>query len=182
MIVTRNEENCSILARYRAGDKKALDELCEKNKNLVVAVAKKYCDNFQDLEDVINEAWLGFLIAVKEYDAVKNAAFSLFAFVKIRQHLGMDMRSNNRVKRKMPGAPLELEDTIAIEPDFDSMTRQELRDAIGILSSEERQVIESIYFNEESQIAVGEQMGLSRQRVQRLQTNALERLREELSG
>lgn len=181
--MTRNEENCTILARHRAGDKKALAELCKLNERLVGAAAREYHNDSQELEDFVNEAWVGFLTAVEEYEIGRGFAFTTFAFMKIRQHLVDTVRGFSTVGRRMPGVAVELDENLpAVENDaLDDIITDHVRVATATLPEPERKVIEARYYNHESQAATAARLGMSRQRVQRLEASALATLRDALA-
>lgn len=179
MPVTRNDENCSILARYRGGDKAALTELCEKNKNLVISEAKKVFFDGMELEDIVNEGWIGFLSAVEEFDAERNRNFAFFAWLKTRQHLYRMIQANH-YKSRRSGISVELDDNAIIAEFDDEQMPRYVREAVERLPTDERAVITALYFNGELLADLVDRLNMPRRRVQRLEANALETLREAL--
>ena len=63
-----------------------MDLLCRQNHGLVAVEAKR-CGRAEDLEDMIQEGYIGLMDAAKRYDPDKGAAFSTFARFYIRKEI-----------------------------------------------------------------------------------------------
>ena len=64
-------EDNKLLALAKAGDEKALDELYDKYKKIVLVIAKKYYFIEGNNDDIVQEGMFGFIKAVNTYDETK---------------------------------------------------------------------------------------------------------------
>lgn len=64
-------EDNKLLALAKAGDEKALDELYDKYKKIVLVIAKKYYLVDGNNDDIVQEGMFGFIKAVNTYDETK---------------------------------------------------------------------------------------------------------------
>ena len=76
--LTRKDE-INLFARISKGDKSAEYEVFNKMAKLAVAVAKTYTNKPDLLEDLIQEANIGMLTAIKKYDPATGYRFSSYA-------------------------------------------------------------------------------------------------------
>lgn len=79
------------------GDKKAMDELIQRNLRFVVSVAKKYQSENNPLEDLVNEGNLGLIKAAQKFDPNKGFKFISFAVWYIRKNLTEYVTRGNRL-------------------------------------------------------------------------------------
>ncbi|HHD2784261.1 TPA: sigma-70 family RNA polymerase sigma factor [Clostridium perfringens] len=84
-----NEE---LIVLYQQGDKRALDELLEKNDKLIYKVASKfYSEKTSSIEfdDLLQEGRIGFILACSKYDIeyIKRTKFITYAFYWIYQKI-----------------------------------------------------------------------------------------------
>ncbi len=84
-----NEE---LIVLYQQGDKRALDELLEKNDKLIYKIASKfYSDKTSSIEfdDLLQEGRIGFILACNKYDCeyIKKTKFITYAFYWIYQKI-----------------------------------------------------------------------------------------------
>ena len=73
------EDEVILFGRIAGGDKNAEYEVFNKMSKLAVAVAKTYTANPELLEDLIQEANIGILTAIKKYDTALGYRFSSYA-------------------------------------------------------------------------------------------------------
>jgi len=67
------------LARARAGDKQARDELTQENLPLVHYVVKRFRDRGAEYEDLVQYGCIGLLKAIDRFDPDYNVRFSTYA-------------------------------------------------------------------------------------------------------
>ena len=85
-----------LLKAAREGDQSASETLLAQYAPLIDSMAADFCRgglSAQDLEDLRQEAALGFYQALKKYDADKGIAFGYFAKVCIHHRLVSHLRS-----------------------------------------------------------------------------------------
>jgi len=195
--LTEKEEK-EMFEKYHSGDKSARDNLIKHNLRLVAHVAKKYYNNPQDNEDLISIGTIGLIKAVQSFSYDKNTRFSTYASKCIENEILMAFR-----KIKGQENTIYLEDNIEVNNDSSQLSlkesipddfeteewciRQENRMEVHKLISEklsgrERQIIIMRYgiggAKPMTQQQVCEILGISRSYVSRLETKALNTLRE----
>ena len=73
------EDEITLFTRIAKGDKSAEVEVFNKMSKLAVAIAKTYTGSPELLEDLIQEANMGVLTAIKKYDVALGYRFSSYA-------------------------------------------------------------------------------------------------------
>jgi len=74
-----HDEEIILFSRIARGDKSAECEVFNKMAKLAVAIAKTYTSNPELLEDLIQEANIGILTAIRKYDPALGYRFSSYA-------------------------------------------------------------------------------------------------------
>lgn len=120
-----NEE---LVRRYQEGDKEALNEIIQENKGIVNVVARRYigyCISTIDLDDLIQEGYIGLIKAAERYDFnnPKKAAFMTYALYWVRQRISKYGKGRSRKKEDISislhvGDNLELMDTLQEDNDY----------------------------------------------------------------
>ena len=94
------ERQLDLIRKYkRNGDSGALDLLVRSNEKLVIDMARKIkSSNFEvELEDLIQEGFIGMLDAVRKFDEDRGASFSTFATYSIRNRIGKFLMANKSI-------------------------------------------------------------------------------------
>ncbi len=88
-----NEE---LVKDYQKGNKKAMDQIVEKNKGLVNYFVNQFCSNlnnsYLDRDDLEQDGYIGLMNAVKNYDPLPGVKFSSYAGVAIKSHISRNLR------------------------------------------------------------------------------------------
>ncbi len=81
-------DNEQLVARIRAGEdvSKHMLQLYNQNKGFLAKMAKRY-QGFAEMEDLLQEGYIGLSEAVSRYDADKNSSFIHYAAFWIRQSM-----------------------------------------------------------------------------------------------
>ena len=108
----RDEDLCLLAA---AGNRMAEEALVTRYIRFVRTCARPFFVVGGDSEDLIQEAMVGLIKAVREYDAVKEASFRTFAEICIRNRLYSVLRAAAREKHKALNQSVSLD-----TPEFDS--------------------------------------------------------------
>lgn len=85
-----HEENCELIKRIQNGDKKAKDEFLIRNGKLAISLVCKLAPvetTTIDMDDMIQQAFIGMITAVERFDLSLNIKFSTYAYQWIRQSL-----------------------------------------------------------------------------------------------
>ena len=194
-------EEVETFAALRAGDPTARETLIRHNLRLVVHVAKKYYAQPSDQEDLISIGTIGLMKAVDTFDSTRKARFSTYASRCIENELRMHFR-----RERKSGTTVSLQETLEAGKDDTALTLSDvLQDGFCMEDSCEqqdeaqrlRQLIEGLPARERklillryglagqpplTQLETAKLLQISRSYVPRLETHALELLREGWGG
>lgn len=102
--LTRDEE-ITLFSRIARGDKNAETIVFNKMAKLAVAVAKTYTGNPELLEDLIQEANMGILTAIKKFDPALGYRFSSYARWWMKANITVFLNSMGIVHANNPKIP-----------------------------------------------------------------------------
>lgn len=197
--LTRAEE-AELIARMGQGDFSVRQTLIERNLRLVVYLARRFENTGINMEDLISIGTIGLIKAINTFRADKNIKLATYASRCIENEILMYLRKNSAQRMEISfdeplstdwdGKELLLSDVLGtdgdtvmrpIEADVD---RKLLQDAVGKLSSRERDII-SLRFGlggkkEMTQKEVADRMGISQSYISRLEKRIILRLKREI--
>ncbi len=90
------EELMESYSKYNSAG--ILEIIIEKNKKLVHKIAHQYRNSSHTMEDLVQVAFTGLLVAINRFDAKQKNKFSTFAYYCIRGEVQHYIRDNNFVK------------------------------------------------------------------------------------
>lgn len=96
--LTKKEE-AVVLAKAKAGDAKAYEQIINCNLRFVVSVAKKYQNQGIALEDLISEGNKGLVKSYYKFDTTRNVKFITYAVWWIRQNIMNCIHDNGQLIR-----------------------------------------------------------------------------------
>lgn len=79
------EEEYAVAERASLGDRKAIDEMVQRNLRFVVSVAKQYSADDLPLEDLVNEGNIGLIMAAEKFTPTMGYKFISYAVFWIRK-------------------------------------------------------------------------------------------------
>ncbi|MDU1910196.1 sigma-70 family RNA polymerase sigma factor [Fusobacterium sp.] len=94
-------ENWYIIQKIRKGNQRAVEKIIKKYEKLIFSTAEKYFFYGAEKEDVLQEAYIGFLKAVNSYKRNKNTSFITYAVVCIKNHLIATFKKFNSSKQQI---------------------------------------------------------------------------------
>jgi len=178
-----------LVARVASGDRTALESLYDHHAAAVLGISLKIIGDRAAAEDVLQETFWRVWQSAVTYQS-QRGSFTGWLF-RIARNLAIDAYRRRSVR---PQTIIETADANPIldqlpDPDMDvedqaqsNLKAQQVRNALTILSREQRQVIEMAYFygmtRQEIAEATGEPLGTIHTRA-RL---GLQKLRKELEG
>ena len=189
------------LERLAQGDPEARNVLIERNLRLVAHIVKKYYAQSSDQDDLISIGTIGLMKAVDTFDSTRKARFSTYASRCIENELRMHFR-----RERKSGTTVSLQETLEAGKDDTALTLSDvLQDGFCMEDSCEqqdearrlRQLIEGLPARERklillryglagqpplTQLETAKLLQISRSYVSRLETHALELLREGWGG
>lgn len=194
-----SKREAELLILKEQGDEIAKNELIEHNLRLVAHVVKKYY-TADEQDDLISIGTIGLIKAVNTFKSDKKIRLATYAARCIENEILMHFRNNKKYAQDVyisdpidtdkNGNTLTLIDIIAdeanIEDEIDTKIKiQKLRGILnGTLDEREMQIINMRYGlggeNEQTQREIAKKLGISRSYVSRIETAALEKLRNKL--
>lgn len=198
--LSKEEESLCIQALQDedAGrSKKAKQLLIERNLRLVAHIAKKYASSEEGMEDLISIGTIGLIKAVDTFDPTKNNRLAAYAARCIDNELLMMLRSRKKISREVSifepigtdreGNEISLLDVMEQEqPDIvEEMEKaRRLGELYTVMDAElserEKEVLLLRYGlkngREVTQKEIGDQLGISRSYVSRIEKKALSKM------
>ena len=192
-----NMSDEELINSIRADDKKALEFLICKYKDLVNSKVNKYFIIGAEKEDIIHEGLIGLYKAIKDYKEDKQNSFKSFANLCIERQLITAIKSSNRQKHmplnsylslNMPAYEdsdgnadtevMEILDANIIEDPLDTITKKEYMSNVESvidtsLSDFEKKVLNR-YIQGESYVKIAQKLDAPVKSVD----NAIQRIRK----
>lgn len=193
-MMNHNEiEKCVI--RAKAGSQEDLLKLLEQFKHFIYKTASSFNIRNYDIDDLVQLGNIAVMKAVLKYK-VGSHTFSSYVFNSIKNELKYAVRVNAKANKdlsiNMPvdaseGYDTEFVDCLEspdnIEEDLVKAENiKELREAIELLSEEEKQLINAIYYNGSELKKYAESKNLSYQQALRRKRKVLNKLGIYLRG
>jgi len=134
------EEEITLAARIKRGDKEARTIMIRANLRLVVKIAHDYANLGLPLLDLISEGNIGLMKAVERFDPAKGGKLSTYAAWWIKQSIKRALANQSKTIRlpvhlvdkisKMRRVSLQMSEELGREP-----TDDELAEEVGLSSS-----------------------------------------------
>ena len=174
-----------LLKDIRTGSAVAEEQLLTKYKPLVSAIARKYYLIGGDREDLLQEGWLGFFGAMRQFDISKGENFQQFATMLIEREMidairransGKNSALNNSVfmdNDDILSSEFTLEDDVVYQETF----RNIFNEIKYHLSKRELYVFEK-YLQGYNYVDIAENLGVKPKSID----NTLTRIKNKLKG
>lgn len=189
-------EELAAFAALRAGDTSAREKLIRHNLRLVAHIVKKYYALPGDQEDLISIGTIGLMKAVDTFDSTRRARFSTYASRCIENEIRMHLR-----RERKTGQTVSLQETLEADGESaltladvlqDGFCMEEccekkadlrrVRQLLDTLPARERQILLLRYGlggqPPMTQLEAARILGISRSYISRLETHALDLLRQ----
>ena len=191
-------EEC--LERLRRADSSVKPTLIERNRRLVVYVAKRFENTGVGLEDLISIGTIGLIKAVDSFDPDKKIKLATYASRCIENEILMFLRKLSNQKSEISldepintdydGNELLLSEVLGTEADSvmqpleEETDRTILRRAVEKLPGRERKIVKLRFGleggKEQTQKEVADSLGISQSYISRLEKRIIARLRHEI--
>ncbi len=185
------------LEKYKAGDLDARNILIERNLRLVAHIIKKYYATSKDQDDLISIGTIGLIKGVSTFDHKKGARLATYAARCIENEILMYFRNQKKrqndvnisdpIETDGDGNALTFMDVIYEEEHFAEdldlkINCKKLYQYIEKIPEREKKILIMRYglYNTLplTQKQVAEKLGISRSYVSRIETKAINRLRD----
>lgn len=196
--LTAKEEKAELIKFHRDGDINARNRLVNHNMRLVAHIIKKYYSNYSDQEDIISIGTIGLIKGINTFDYTKGTRLATYASRCIENEIFMHFRTRkknaNEISMNEPidtdseGNPLTFTDIIySDETVFDDvdlkMNAEKLYEYLENIDDPRKKKIlimrYGLYDTEPlTQREIAKELGISRSYVSRIETKAIEELRE----
>ena len=170
------DHTISLIRKSHHGDKEAREQLVKENVGLVWCVVKRFYGRGAEPEDLFQIGSIGLLKAIDKFDLSYDVQFSTYAVPMI------SVESIYRPIHQEGESQLSILDRLEEKsrPEEHLLNRMMLSQILDGLDKEERQLIYLRYFQEKTQAAVGEILGISQVQVSRMEKKILERMRKQM--
>lgn len=196
--LTAKEEEAELIKFHRDGDINARNKLVNHNMRLVAHIIKKYYSNYSDQEDIISIGTIGLIKGINTFDYTKGTRLATYASRCIENEIFMHFRTRkknaNEISMNEPidtdseGNPLTFTDIIySDETVFDEvdlkMKAEKLYEYLENIDDPRKKKIlimrYGLYDTEPlTQREIAKELGISRSYVSRIETKAIEELRD----
>ena len=196
--LSAKEEQEELIKFHTLGDINARNRLVNHNMRLVAHIIKKYYSNYSDQEDIISIGTIGLIKAINTFDYTKGTRLATYASRCIENEIFMHFRTRKRNAQEISmdepidtdseGNPLTFSDIIfSTESVFDEVDlkiqSEKLYSYIDDIKDKRKKEIlimrYGLYDTEPlTQREIADKLGISRSYVSRIETKALEELRE----
>ena len=92
------DKNPDLIARYRAGDRDAGEEIVILNRPLVCSIASRFIGRGVDIEDLVATGNIGLVKAINTFDFARECAFSTYAVPLIFGEIRRFLRDDGMIK------------------------------------------------------------------------------------
>jgi len=144
------QEETELAARIKKGDRKARERMIKANLRLVVKIAREYEDYGMPLLDLINEGNMGLMKAVERFDPSKGAKLSTYSSWWIKQSIKRALANQSKTIR----LPVHVVDKLF------HMRKAAMK-------------LQEVFGREPTDEELGDELGLSAQKVAQLRTAAI---------
>jgi RNA polymerase sporulation-specific sigma factor len=196
--LSAKEEQEELVKYHTLGDINARNRLVNHNMRLVAHIIKKYYSNYSDQEDIISIGTIGLIKAINTFDYTKGTRLATYASRCIENEILMHFRTRKRNAQEISmdepidtdseGNPLTFSDIIfSTESVFDDVElkiqSEKLYKYIDNLKDQRKKQILIMRYGlygttAFTQREIAEKLGISRSYVSRIETKALEELRD----
>ena len=174
--------------------RKARDQIITANLRLVVSIAKKYASHLHTLEDLLSEGHVSLIRATEKFDYSRGYQFSTYATYAIRNDYFRVFKRQQQDSERLESGVDELAAAGEDDADEDVRAAEEyrryqllLQAMQGNLDDRDRRIV-MLRFGIDQQNgpqtlkSVGQDLGLSKERVRQLETRAIAKLKQYVEG
>jgi RNA polymerase sigma factor (sigma-70 family) len=176
-----------------AHSKKVRDRIVQANLRLVVSLARKFADQYSSFDELVSDGNVTLMNAAEKFDCSRGFRFSTYATHATQRDFYRQLNRRRKSAMRITGDQNEFLGQIGyeeVEEDVPMKTQgilyQKVMEVFGHELDEREQHIVCARFGINEQEsgqtlrAVGNQLGISKERVRQLQMQALEKLKEVL--
>ena len=91
-------DEAEVIEAAKAGDEMAMEYLLDRYQGLLGHICEKYFLRDGERDDLMQEAMIGFVQAVQDYNPESGKQFKNFAFLCVKRELDSCVKRSNRKK------------------------------------------------------------------------------------
>src|SRR6266853_1828361 len=184
------EQEKELALKIEDGNSEARDHMVRANLRLVVNIARGYTGKGLGLQDLIEEGNLGLLRAVEGFDPRMNTRFSTYASYWIKQAIRV-YNAAPQTDQADSGWSLDemVMDGHSKSPDMEMVEADDLHHVLDLLDKMDKREATVLRMrfgldDEEPKTLkeIGECLGLTRERVRQIESEALSKLSESMQA
>ena len=177
-----DQRDLGLHARVRAGDQDAFEELYRSYSAATYGLALRVCRHPGLAQEVVSEAFMALWRAPEAFDAARGS-FRTF-LLSLTHHRAVDaVRREERLRRRTQNPvnlpPTQSEDVAddVVEEAWLASRRVQVRQVLGTLSEDQKEVIDLAYFKGLTQVQIAEELGIPLGTVKTRTLAAMRRMR-----
>lgn len=178
-------DDVELHRRLVAGDRGAFDDLYRRYSGIAYGLARRITTDPSLAQDVVHDAFMALWRAPEAYDPDRGG-FRTFLLALVH-HRSVDLiRREERMRARTEKAanlePIESEDVAdaVTEDSYLAVRREQVRQALDVLSPDQRQVLEMAYFGGKTQVQIADELQIPLGTVKTRTFTALRKLRAAL--
>lgn len=142
-VETSGDPDAELVERLARGDRSALGELYDKYSTFLMSLAMRVVRERREAEDLLHDVFLEAWKTAVDYDPSRGRVRTWLA-IRMRSR-ALDRQKSARVSRH--GGDDSVLDLVAAEGSADAgPDHRRVREAVGALSLDQRQIVELAYF------------------------------------
>ena len=177
-----SRDDLELHRRLMDGDRRAFDDLYRRYAGVAYGLAFRLTGQQMLAQDVVHDAFMAIWRAPEAFDPGRGAFRSFF--LSLVHHRAVDVvrreqRLRDRSERAANLEPLTVEDHAedVADRDYLRLRGKEVREALGALSDDQRQVLQMAYFGGMTQAQIAERLGIPLGTVKTRTLAAMRKLR-----
>jgi RNA polymerase sigma-70 factor (ECF subfamily) len=177
--MSQQEDDLVCLRRMGGGDSRALAELYDRYGTLVYSVALRILRSSADAEDAVQQAWVQVWKSAPSYDSKRGSVAAWIITIGRSRALDLyrSLGSRRRAETHDDAAPTATPEDPVTGAALGQLGAR-VRDALGALAPQQRQVLEIAYFEGLSQSQIAERLKAPLGTVKSWTRQGLTRLKE----
>ncbi len=96
-LLTKEDERI-LFSKVKNGCNLSKEELVSKNYRLILSVASKYAYNSHQMDDLVQEGFMGLMTAIDKFDPISGNKFSTYAVYWIKQRIIRFLESDTVIR------------------------------------------------------------------------------------
>lgn len=186
-LAQESSADLDLLRRICAQDERALETLYDKHSALVYAMAMRIVGDRNLAQEILQDCFLRAWNSASQFDIARGNVSAWLVGIARNRAIDVLRSKQHQARLKEDAMPTQGKEEIAIglsqrDPSDAMLLRSAVRDALGSLSDEQRQVIEMAYYEGLSQSEISTKLDTPLGTVKTRMRDGMEKLRKSLGS